>query len=252
MKQSSSIKPSPNWFAGLQALPVLSKERGALHQVEHELRGPLTVISAYAELLADQVSGELNETQREQAETILKSADQLSLMIERLTALAECLLVMPHVELFPVPVGELYQELFELYRERFAEAGLRFDVEPLDASVSVLADRPGLLSALIQLLDNALVHAAPKASVHMGVELHGSHAVLSVWNSGSEIEALDLERIFEPFGMLTREGGRGKQQGLGVGLALCRQTIQAFGGKVWASSSWVHGTTFFVDLACAA
>lgn len=109
----------------------------------------------------------------------------------------------------------------------------------------VMADKVHLEQVVLNLLLNAAaaLQSRPleQRVVQLQVTRRDERVTLKVSDSGEGIAALNLASIFEPF-WTTRNDG------LGLGLAICRSIVEAHGGRIWAESNPEGGATFSVDL----
>jgi len=118
-----------------------------------------------------------------------------------------------------------------------------FSVVPHATPVSVVASRDALSGALVNLLENAMQNCASGAAITLSSEIENEHVWLRVADTGSGIDAVTLERLFEPF-FTTRPDGTG------LGLAIVRSVAQAHGGEVEVQSSPGQGSLFALRLPC--
>lgn len=138
------------------------------------------------------------------------------------------------------------QELFDLleyeFSDRFSDQGASLAIVP--SSAIALADAQLLLRALRNLLSNALKYA-PGAACLMGVRRRKKHIDIQIIDSGPGIPTSDLSDIFKPF-----ERGNAPQhvEGYGLGLAVTRDLIIAFGGEISVTSKVGFGSVFSVRL----
>jgi signal transduction histidine kinase len=123
----------------------------------------------------------------------------------------------------------------------------RFTVHA-DTPVWVMADRPLVVRAVRNLLDNARRHAVTKVTVNVG----GGDGVASmhVHNDGDEVTPEDRERIFEPFTRLDNARAR-DEGGAGLGLSLARRIAEAHGGTLDVVEV-TNGAAFLLTLPAAA
>jgi CheY-like chemotaxis protein len=122
------------------------------------------------------------------------------------------------------------------------------DVSLDPATGEVLGDPVRLQQVVTNLLSNAVkfTPSAGRIAVRLGRE--GPHARLGVVDSGEGIEPALLPHVFEPFQQADSSTTR-SHQGLGLGLAIVRQLVEAHGGRVQAESAGRgHGATFVVEL----
>jgi signal transduction histidine kinase len=115
----------------------------------------------------------------------------------------------------------------------------------LDADVPpVLADRDRLVQVMLNLLSNAVKFCkSAGGEVTVGLRRDGSMVRVDVRDNGVGISLDNQAMVFEKF----RQGGdtmTGKPQGTGLGLPICRQIINHFGGRLWVESEIGQGSTF--------
>jgi len=110
----------------------------------------------------------------------------------------------------------------------------------------VVCDAGRIQQVLSNLVKNALVHGSRDKPVIVRVLTDERHLTIEVVNGGTSIAPEELERIFEPYARGSR------RQGLGLGLYICRQIMQAHGGTIGVTSSSAQGTSFLARLPVVA
>ena len=147
---------------------------------------------------------------------------------------------------------------FELCREMLDLSGLirevvtRFAGEPspvpilLDLEPAIVGywDRIRIDQALTNLLSNAIKYGKQKP-ISVRAHLKDNYAVIRVWDQGIGIPPEKLELIFERF---ERAGGRSGNEGLGLGLWITKQIVEAHGGRIVAESKPGEGSVFTMSL----
>ena len=136
-------------------------------------------------------------------------------------------------------VSEVVDELRRAYPGRhIAWAG--------GAGVHADADRDRLAQVVSNLVGNALEHGDVSRAVTVDLSTRREDVALTVHNHGPLITADQLPLLFEPF---QRTGARSERsRGLGLGLFITQQIVQAHGGRIEVTSTAEHGTTFRVVL----
>ncbi|MET0908303.1 MAG: ATP-binding protein, partial [Ilumatobacteraceae bacterium] len=120
----------------------------------------------------------------------------------------------------------------------------------LPDGVCVVGDRRQLISALGNLVENAVKYSEPGGHVQIRVRVEGRFAELMVADQGIGIPAADHDRIFERFYRVDK--GRGRDTGgTGLGLAIVRHIATSHGGEVLVSSAEGEGSTFVIRLPLA-
>jgi len=220
-----------------------------LSAVAHELKTPLTVISASAQMVQRKQSREDGAAPPDPATTRILGA------VARMTAFIEELLELVRRQADPaVGVKPSRFDLVEMVRGVVAEAGQLShgqDVQ-VDATGPVIGewDRTRLERAVANLIGNAIKYNRPDGTVRVRVAIEGGEtAVIAVSDEGIGIPDADLARIFERF---TRGANvAGKISGSGVGLAIVRQVVEQHRGSVDVESVEGRGSTFTMRLPLA-
>jgi two-component system sensor histidine kinase SenX3 len=150
----------------------------------------------------------------------------------------------------PVPVHLMVAQAVERVRPIAEQRGIRIRIGEPPHSLSVLGDRRQLVSALYNLLENAVKYSERGSAVEVGGRTDGHWVELRVRDHGMGIPAHDLERIFERFYRVGRGRGReaGGAGGTGLGLAIVRHVASNHGGEVRVESHEGEGSTFTLRL----
>ena len=196
----------------------------------HELRTPLTNLQGYLEALRDEVI----PADRATFESLWDEAERLVRLSRSLDVLAEGDSAIGHLSASEVDVAVAARSAAELVAPSMAQSGLAFDVE-LGSPLPARADPDALAQVLGNLLQNAVRYTPSGGSVRLLGERRANQVVVSVSNTGPGIPEADLPHVFERFYRVekSRDAARG---GAGIGLAIVRQLVESFGGKVGAES----------------
>jgi signal transduction histidine kinase len=119
---------------------------------------------------------------------------------------------------------------------------------PLDEP-AVFADRDLILTALVQLIDNALKYSLPTSPINVGLRLKPKAAVLTIRSQGLVVAAADRERIFDRF--YRAPEARSFTGGTGLGLAIVKTIAADNQGSAWAEGEAGYGTVFALSLPIA-
>src|SRR5207237_2978050 len=150
----------------------------------------------------------------------------------------------------PVPVHVVLHEAAERVRGAADAVGIPLSVAPVATDLVVAGDRSQLVSAVTNLLDNAVKYSEPGEPVEVDATVGEGSICIAVRDHGIGIPSRDLERIFERFYRVDRARSR-QTGGTGLGLAIVRHTAQAHGGEVTVESHEGEGTTFTLFLPAA-
>ncbi len=219
----------------------------------HELKGPLTSIRGFAQLLRRGARlaphGVERRADMQWVEKIEVQADRLGRLIEELTDAARADLGKFDLKLRLVPLGALLRHVAEA--QQVTTERHRITVDAPAAGLFVRGDEARLEQVFNNLVANAIKYSPAGGEVAMVVARQdeaqpGPFVEVAVRDQGMGIAASDLERIFTRF---TRADPPRSVQGLGLGLYIARGIIEAHGGTIRAESKGLgQGSTFVVRL----
>jgi two-component system sensor histidine kinase/response regulator len=218
-----------------------------LANMSHELRTPLNSIIGFADVLAERISGPLNENQAQYVTDILESGQHLLSLVNDVLDLAKIESGSMELERSPVALGQLAERAVQMFRERAMRHGIRLVAE-MDPEVGiVVADERRLKQLLYNLLSNALKFTPAGGEVRVRLGQTIDAVTVAVSDTGIGIPKDQQVRIFESFyqvdSSLTKSA-----QGTGLGLAMVRQICELHGGQILVSSELNEGSTFVVSL----
>lgn len=220
-----------------------NKLRAALFSsVTHDLRTPLTSITASATSLLDERARFIKGQRVELLETIKSEAQRLDRLVGNLMNLSR----VQAGALSPAKVRVAVDELIEnVVRRMEARSGdhlvrmvARDDLPEIEADV-VLMDQ-----VLTNLLENAFRYAPPGSEIAISAAVYRDVVRVGISDRGRGIGEEDRERVFEPFVRTSEDGS----SGTGLGLAIARAVIVAHGGRIWIAGTPGGGTTVWFEL----
>ena len=205
----------------------------------HELKTPLTVILANAELLADPgcTGGE------RLAGNILTVARQMRSLVERLLELARMDAGKGEAQ-EPVDLSRLVGDALLPFEPVFFEAGLTLESR-VEEGIWVRGSGMQLAQAADILLDNARKYAAPGSAVSLRLERTGRWCLLRVATAGEPLTRQERQDVFKRF--YRADPARAREGSCGLGLSIARSIAAAHRGRIWAESG-PAGNVFLIRL----
>ncbi len=217
-----------------------------LATMSHELRTPLTAIIGYEELLSDGISGPISDGQREQLRRIKASSMHLLNLIDELLTFARFEAGRERVELGPVDVAAVLDEVQSITWPLAQAKKLELEVETPDTLPPIRGDHKKVRQILVNLVSNA-VKFTDRGRVTVAARDEAEAIRFTVSDTGIGIAAENIDRIFEPFWQVEQTHVR-RAGGTGLGLSVTRRLAQLLGGTVSVRSEPGVGSTFEVCL----
>jgi signal transduction histidine kinase len=238
--------------ARVEALKAIDEARSELIAlVTHELRTPLAIVRAYADLLAEEPPLRGRESRdlarRQTREVWHRSALE---QIERLDRLVDSILASVRVvpegpaSVVPVDLDGLVAEVVASLKPILGRH--RIEVVP-SVRLQPLADPPRLHQILEHLVENAVKYAPPETAIRIDWRLHEGTVQVGVSDEGPGIPDEWRDRIFEPYARRDTHTARGS----GIGLYAAKRLGESMGAHLWCEPASPHGARFVVALPAA-
>jgi len=221
--------------------------------VSHELRTPVTVIAGYNRLLLSGQVGALNAEQERFLRESTKSCQRLSGFIGELLETAVGPASHPQIQVAESPIEPTITAVLSSLRPLLDERQLRVELRLAPTGLRARIDCARIEQVLTNLLSNAIKYGRPGGCVEISTAracVEGLHFIeVAVEDDGPGVHPRDRDRIFEPYVRVDPDGGA---SGLGLGLAICRQIVEAHGGAITAAARPEGGSRFVFTLPAAA
>lgn len=214
--------------------------------MSHELRTPLSAIMGYQELLADGITGPINEQQGQQLGRIKASARHLLSLIDEILTFTRIDAGREEVTIERASLATLLEPAAEIVEPLARARGLHIEVMLPPQSIVVETDPMKVRQMLVNLLSNA-VKFTDRGRIILSGDQAGDQLVITVQDTGIGINPDHLERIFEPFWQVEQKATR-RAGGTGLGLTVTRRLALLLGGDVTVKSEPGEGTTFTICL----
>ena len=249
------LSAAGSWFlAGRAMRPIegaLDRQRRFIADASHELRTPVAVLRARAELL-QRDAGALPDAARDEVGRLHRDAEELSALLDDLLDLARLDAAEERIELEPVAIADVAEEvaaqLAPLAEER--SVALVAEVQPVWARAHLSRAR----QVLRALADNAIKHTPAGGHVVVAVARDGDQVRLSVSDDGEGISPEHLPRVFDRFfraDAARSRGAGGGTRSTGLGLSIAAELVRSMGGTIAIDSAPAKGTSVTVQLPLA-
>jgi len=186
--------------------------------------------------------GELNEKQKEYLKDINASGTHLLSLINDILDLSKIEAGRMELELTDFDLPTALDNALTLVRERAARRGLTLEKSVDERLGQIRADERKIRQVALNVLSNAVKFTPEGGRIEVrAVPVDGSVEV-SVSDTAVGIAPEDQEAVFEEFRQVGTSAA--KQEGTGLGLALCRKFVELHGGRIWVTSQVGVGSTF--------
>ena len=214
--------------------------------VSHELRTPLNSVMGFLDIILMGKTGELNDLQADFLGTAKQEAVALQRLIHDLLDYSQLQSRMLRLEMAPVNLSSVMARVANQAVPRM-EADQLTLVNNVPQGLLVVGDEIRLEQVFKNLLDNAAKFTDPGGEIRFDSETTGDTVIISVTDTGSGIPPAQVADVFDRFFQAENVASRPKR-GLGLGLAICKNIVEAHGGKIWLESELGVGTTVHVEL----
>jgi len=220
-----------------------------LQNLSRELRAPLREANAYMEMLLEGQTGRLSKEQRETLLAVRQKLEQIAHVVASMTALQSVSLA--PAQWARVDLTDLARAAVKRHKTEAKRKHIALKIATPRTHLAVLGDPDQLNTVFDHLLNNALKFTPEGGEVSVRLESgQGDVVHVAVEDNGVGIAKEHLPHIFDKFFQVESPAAR-RAGGLGLGLAVVREIIDAHGGKVWAESRSGKGTTIYFVLPLA-
>jgi PAS domain S-box-containing protein len=226
----------------IKAVDELKRSNDELQQfayvASHDLQEPLRMVASYTQLLAQRYKGRLDSDADEFIAFAVDGSNRMQGLIKDLLAYSRA-----------GANGKALREISSENALKEALTNLRATIEESGAVVThdslpaIITDDTQLAQVFQNLIGNAIKYrSAQVPHVHISAtKTGGNEWIFSVRDNGLGIDPQYFERIFILF---QRLHGREEFKGTGIGLAICKKTLERLGGRIWVESQPEKGSTF--------
>lgn len=237
------------WRAVNRERKVAQLKSDFLASISHELKTPLTAIRAFGDLLH---SGRVSNADRihEYGGLIKTESDRLTALINNILELSRLERGVRRYRLEDGILCAVVAETVEVFRHSREARGFRLELSLPAPPLQTRFDESAIRQATLNLLANAVRYAGTSEHarvIEVAVRRESNEAVIEVRDHGIGIAASEQRRIFTPF-YRTPDVAAETERGLGIGLAIVREIVEAHGGEISLESELGEGATFRLRL----
>ena len=220
-----------------------------LATISHELKTPLSSIDLSLRLLRNTKTGSLTEGQKDVVDGIDQETKRLIRLVTELLNTSQIESGQLQLNIVSVRIVGIIQEAVEAVQTSAQEKQVEIDIQIQAELPKVFVDPEKTRWVLTNLLTNALKHTLPKERITIQANQISDHVQISVHNPGAPIPPEEQRNIFTRYYQADKTSSLHLPSS-GLGLAICKQIIEAQNGRVWVESKVKDGATFSLTLPC--
>ena len=212
--------------------------------ISHELKTPLASSDFSLKLLEDNRIGK--EEQKELIQQLKNDNQRMLRILSELLNMSQVEAGKIQLDIQPVSAYAIVENSINAVNTAAREKELHIEKEMQAGLPEIQADPEKITWVLNNFLTNAIRYSPAASAIVVDVHKVDKHISFSVSDKGQGIDEMYLNRIFERYFQIP---GRSDKKGSGIGLAICKEFIEAMGGKIWVKSKFGEGSKFGFDLA---
>ncbi|MFN2452679.1 MAG: ATP-binding protein [Pyrinomonadaceae bacterium] len=213
----------------------------------HELRTPITSINGFAELLA--LDEAIPEESREFLNIICSESQRLSKMINTFLTVTKLEAAdRQDVLKIPLKIDDVVRETLATLHPVAKKKRIRLVEQPATQLPPVAADKMLITQVVTNLVDNAIKFSPERTAVTITTALEADTVRVSIEDRGYGIPPESLDRVWEKFYRVARDGQDKEQESTGLGLSFVREVVEQHGGTVALESEVGRGSKFSFTL----
>ncbi len=218
--------------------------------VAMEVRTPLNTITGFADILRQEMFGELNRRQQEYAQGILETGQRMMGVVADIFDLASIEAGRADLNKDTIDPHAVLVSAFNLIKERARQKNIRVDFDVAPDIGWITADSRRLTQVAFNLLTNAITYTPKLGHVTLSAQRDDTWLDIVVSDSGPGIPQADRARAFEPFARLSgaHKKDAGGSDGAGLGLTIVKRFVALHGGAVLIKSNKARGTSVICRL----
>lgn len=228
-------------YASSEISKIDELQRDLIANVSHDLRTPLTMIKAYAEMIRD-ISGERKEKREEHLQIIIKETDRLAALVSDMLDLSKLENGSQPLNYSSFDMSSKLSDIVERYKG-FSEPN-GYNINYTESSpVFVRCDMGKIEQVIYNLINNAVNYTGDDKQIYVSMETEEDFVKVTVTDTGKGISEENIHQIFEKY--YRCEKTRREVVGTGLGLSIVRAVLKAHNFPFGVQSTLGKGTSFW-------
>ncbi|MDI6767712.1 MAG: ATP-binding protein [Bacteroidota bacterium] len=215
--------------------------------VSHEFRTPLTSINMSVDILRQQMVGPLTKSQQELLESSKQDCNRLTKLVKELLQLSKLESGKFEMKEDIVDIRKVIESTVQSAQLPFNEKGVTLKFLPESELPQFYGDDQQLSSVISNLLNNALRYTNRGGKVEIMAQKKNKDILIQVSDTGRGIPSEYLDKIFDKF-IQVKQSLDPTPGSVGLGLAIAKEIVEMYGGKIWVESEINKGSIFSILL----
>ena len=216
------------------------KQKQFITDAGHELKTPLTIINADAEIL------EMDYGENEWLADIQEQTKHLTSLTNNLITLSRMEEERTRLQMIDFPFSDVVEETVQSFQALARTQNKTFETS-IQPMISLYGDEKSLTQLVSILLDNAMKYSTPEGRISLRLEKVGNNVKLSVYNTAESIDREQLPHLFDRF-YRTDKSRNSQTGGYGLGLSIAAAVVNTHKGKITATTPDEHSLLITVTL----
>ncbi len=218
--------------------------RDFLANVSHDLRTPLTLVKANAEMVLD-ISGDNKEKRERNIRTIINEADRLTMLVEDILDLSKLQSGVVEMKKEDVNIGSVAEDVLSQFSVIIENNGYVLEKE-IATGVIVECDYKRLTQVIYNLVGNAINYVGADKKVIVSLTLHDGKVRMEVTDHGKGIASEEKDRVWDRY--YRSNQNKRNVVGSGIGLSIVKNILVGMEAEYGVESEEAVGTTFWFEL----
>ncbi len=221
-------------------------QRDLLANVSHDLKTPLTMIKAYAEMIRD-ISGNVKSKRDKHTNVIIEEADRLTLLVNDILSLSRLQSAVDVLEKTTFNLSELTKNVLFRFETVVQEQGYTIEKD-IEENLFITADEKKIEEVIYNLVGNSINYTGEDKTVKIYLKRSNHSAVLEILDSGKGMDSEQINTIWEKYYRVSETHHRAVK-GTGLGLSIVKTILEAHELKFGVLSKPNVGSNFYVEFA---
>ena len=232
-------------YACSELIKTEDLRRELLANVSHDLKTPLTMIKAYAELIRD-VTHKDEEKMNKNLNVIIEETDRLNLLVNDILELSKIQSNVAPLNIEEFDLNELIKSILKRYDIYIEKENYNIEYKEKE-NLLIKADKKRIEQVIYNLINNAINYTGDDKKVFVQIKNEKKHIRVEIKDTGKGIEKKELEYIWDKYYKIDKTHQR-VQVGTGIGLSIVKNILISHNFNYGVESKINKGTTFYFEI----